>query len=298
MPAADMTESLQLPALRVPQQPPQGPEGRPGPSPSPAWSSSSTPTLRRRRPKMRHSQDVQDPSGEGGLGRDSPTHSSPGKEFLQLPSIEITPSSDEDAPWSSCSTPSASPRRKRFLLRKWLRVRERKELSESRLLPLLSSKLDPKCPSSLQSSLQSSWDDDSSRFLNPNMWEKSRPGGDFLCLFSLDGAAPPAQAKPKSWSQLIWQQQSTASNSNRSSPACSPILRKRSRSPTPQNPDGDAMVEKGSDHSSDKSPSTPEQGVQRSCSSQSGRSGGKNSKKSQSWYNENPFTPESGTEGS
>ncbi|KAM9219898.1 protein Aster-B isoform 6-T6 [Dugong dugon] len=45
------------------------------------------------------------------------------------------------------------------------------------------------------------------------------------------------------------------------------------------------MVEKGSDHSSDKSPSTPEQGVQRSCSSQSGRSSGKNSKKSQSWYN-------------
>ena len=38
------------------------------------------------------------------------------------------------------------------------------------------------------------------------------------------------------------------------------------------------MVEKGSDHSSDKSPSTPEQGVQRSCSSQSGRSAGKNSK--------------------
>ncbi|XP_053125602.1 protein Aster-B isoform X4 [Hemicordylus capensis] len=77
----------------------------------------------------------------------------------------------------------------------------------------------------------------------------------------------------------------TASNSNRSTPACSPILRKRSRSPTPQDPQGDAMVEKGSDHSSDKSPSTPEQGVQRSCSSQSGRSGAKNSKKSQSWYN-------------
>ncbi|KAF7241235.1 Protein Aster-B [Varanus komodoensis] len=99
---------------------------------------------------------------------------------------------------------------------------------------------------------------------------------------------------------------STASNSNRSTPACSPILRKRSRSPTPQDPQGDAMVEKGSDHSSDKSPSTPEQGVQRSCSSQSGRGGTKNSKnwgvsqqpkqeekydrlnlikKSQSWYN-------------
>uniref|UniRef100_A0A8C6TK71 GRAM domain containing 1Bb n=1 Tax=Neogobius melanostomus TaxID=47308 RepID=A0A8C6TK71_9GOBI len=45
------------------------------------------------------------------------------------------------------------------------------------------------------------------------------------------------------------------------------------------------MVEKGSDHSSDKSPSTPEQVVQRTYSLQSSRSGGKNSKKSQSWYN-------------
>ncbi|KAM9079379.1 protein Aster-B isoform 7-T8 [Megaptera novaeangliae] len=100
------------------------------------------------------------------------------------------------------------------------------------------------------SSQQSSHDDDSSRFLSPRMREES-----------------------------------TASNSNRSTPACSPILRKRSRSPPAQSPDGDTMVEKGSDHSSDKSPSTPEQGVQRSCSSQSGRSAGKNSKKSQSWYN-------------
>ncbi|XP_019365391.1 PREDICTED: GRAM domain-containing protein 1B isoform X3 [Gavialis gangeticus] len=104
--------------------------------------------------------------------------------------------------------------------------------------------------SSQQSSQQSSHDDDSSRFLSPRMRDES-----------------------------------TASNSNRSTPACSPILRKRSRSPTPQDSQGDAMVEKGSDHSSDKSPSTPEQGVQRSCSSQSGRSGAKNSKKSQSWYN-------------
>uniref|UniRef100_A0A8C5PCR7 GRAM domain containing 1B n=1 Tax=Leptobrachium leishanense TaxID=445787 RepID=A0A8C5PCR7_9ANUR len=81
------------------------------------------------------------------------------------------------------------------------------------------------------------------------------------------------------------QESSTASNSNRSSPACSPILRKRSRSPTPQQSEGEIMVEKSSDHSSDKSPPTPEPGVQRSGSSQSGRSGGKNSKKSQSWYN-------------
>ncbi|XP_027786311.2 protein Aster-B isoform X1 [Marmota flaviventris] len=228
MPAANMMENLQLPALQVPE--PQGAQES-----SPVWSSSSTPTLRRRRFKMRRMKNVQEQSLEAGLAQDLPVVLAPGKEFLQLPSIEITPSSDEDTPWSNCSTPSASPRRKRFLLRKWLRVRERKECSES---------------SSQQSSQQSSHDDDSSRFLSPRVREES-----------------------------------TASNSNRSTPACSPILRKRSRSPTPQNQDGDTMVEKGSDHSSDKSPSTPEQGVQRSCSSQSGRSGGKNSKKSQSWYN-------------
>nr|XP_046246249.1 protein Aster-B isoform X13 [Scatophagus argus] len=86
---------------------------------------------------------------------------------------------------------------------------------------------------------------------------------------------------------------STASNSNKSTPACSPVLRKRSRSPTPQSQEGENMVEKGSDHSSDKSPSTPEQVVQRTYSLQSARSGAKNSKydrlnlikKSQSWYN-------------
>ncbi|XP_029879523.1 protein Aster-B isoform X17 [Aquila chrysaetos chrysaetos] len=239
MPAANMTETLQLPALQVPEQ--QVVEG------GRAWSSSSTPTLRRKRFKMRRMKKVQEQSLEASRYQDSPSSS---KEYLQLPSIEITPSSDEDTPWSNCSTPSASPRRKRFLLRKWLRVREKKEYSES---------------SSQQSSQQSSHDDELSRFLSPHMCEDS-----------------------------------TASNSNRSTPACSPILRKRSRSPTPQDSQGDAMVEKGSDHSSDKSPSTPEQGVQRSCSSQSGRSGAKNSKshkrlskydrlnllkKSQSWYN-------------
>uniref|UniRef100_A0A4X2JU61 GRAM domain containing 1B n=1 Tax=Vombatus ursinus TaxID=29139 RepID=A0A4X2JU61_VOMUR len=203
MPAANVMENLQLPALQVPG------ESQGAPEVSPVWSSSSTPTLRRRRFKIRRMKNVQEQSLEGSLAPDLSSSLAPGKELLQLPSIEITPSSDEDTPWSNCSTPSASPRRKRFLLRKWLRVRERKQCSES----------------------------------------------------------------------------STASNSNRSTPACSPILRKRSRSPTPQSPDGDTMVEKGSDHSSDKSPSTPEQGVQRSCSSQSGRSGSKNSKKSQSWYN-------------
>lgn len=73
---------------------------------------------------------------------------------------------------------------------------------------------------------------------------------------------------------------STASNSNRSSPACSPVLHKRLRSPTPQSPEGENMVEKSSDHSSDKSPSTPEQAVQRTYSQSlhTTRPAGKNSK--------------------
>ncbi|XP_029429846.1 protein Aster-B isoform X4 [Rhinatrema bivittatum] len=227
MPAANMTETLQLPALQVPEPVEYGG----------VWSSNSTPSLRRRRFKMRRTKKIQGEK-EQSLEAHRCQGASPlpsAKEFLQLPSIEITPSSDEEMLWSGCSTPSTSPRRKRFLLKKWIRVREKKELSES---------------SSQQSSQQSSHDDDSSRYLSPRFHEES-----------------------------------TASNSNRSTPACSPILRKRSRSPTPQNNEGDVMVEKGSDHSFDKSPSTPEQCVQRSCSSQSGRSGGKNSKKSQSWYN-------------
>uniref|UniRef100_A0A8P4GBB7 VASt domain-containing protein n=1 Tax=Dicentrarchus labrax TaxID=13489 RepID=A0A8P4GBB7_DICLA len=71
---------------------------------------------------------------------------------------------------------------------------------------------------------------------------------------------------------------STATNS--STPACSPVLRKRSRSSTPQlSPEADSsMVEKGS--SDQASPTTPEQ--QQSSHT---RSSGKNSKKSQSWYN-------------
>ncbi|XP_070685034.1 protein Aster-B [Pempheris klunzingeri] len=225
-------------------------------------SSSSTPTLRRKRFKMRRMRNVPSEKeierGQLTVGHLSARSHSGSKEYLQLPSIEITPSSDEDAPssWSSCSTPSASPRRKRFLLRKWLKVREKKEQgSES------SSQ-----QSSQQSSQHSSHEDDNTRFLTPLIREERS-----------DSAADKI---------------STASNSNKSTPACSPVLRKRSRSPTPQSQEGENMVEKGSDHSSDKSPSTPEQVVQRTYSLQSARSGGKNSKshkrlskKSQSWYN-------------
>ncbi|XP_071216603.1 protein Aster-B-like isoform X8 [Salvelinus alpinus] len=251
-----MNENLRPPSLQlsVPRDAPAYSDGgNGGVSDGPVWSSSSTPTLRRKRFKMRRMKNVpSEREKEKDRGRlvngwlvSTRSHSG-SKEYLQLPSIEITPSSDEDgATWSNCSTPSASPRRKRFLLRKWLRVREKKEHAGSE-----------------SSSQQSSHDDDSSRFLTPFIREERS-----------DSAADKI---------------STASNSNRSTPACSPVLRpKRSRSPTPQSLEpSENMVEKGhSDHSSDKSPSTPEQVVQRTYSLQSARSGGKNSKKSQSWYN-------------
>ncbi|XP_024862561.1 protein Aster-B isoform X2 [Kryptolebias marmoratus] len=268
-----MSDTLRPPSLQVsvPQDAPACSDGGSNAvSDCSVGSSSSTPTLRRKRFKMRRMRNV--PS-EREMTRARQTNNhlvassrSSSKEYLQLPSIEITPSSDEDAPssWSSCSTPSASPRRKRFLLRRWLKVREKKEQgSES------SSQ-----QSSQQSSLQSSHEDDSTRFLTPLIREER--------------------------SDSATEKISTASNSNKSSPTCSPVLRKRSRSPTPQSQEGENMVEKGSDHSSDKSPSTPEQVVQRTYSVQSARSGGKNSKshkrlskydrlnlikKSQSWYN-------------
>ncbi|XP_029304551.1 protein Aster-B-like isoform X2 [Cottoperca gobio] len=101
---------------------------------------------------------------------------------------------------------------------------------------------------------------------------------------------------------MLWAESSmaasTATNSNRSTPACSPVLRKRSRASTPQlSPDADCtMVEKGSsDLASDRSPTTTEQqqtSIHQRTYSQSvhhtntsTRSGCKNSKKSQSWYN-------------
>uniref|UniRef100_A0A3Q3VXI1 Uncharacterized protein n=1 Tax=Mola mola TaxID=94237 RepID=A0A3Q3VXI1_MOLML len=114
-------------------------------------SSSSTPTMRRKRFKMRRMRNVpskkENERDRLAVGHITARSHSASKEYLQLPSIEITPSSDEDAPlsWSRCSTPSASPRRKRFLLRKWLKVREKKDQStESRLvwtlpIPIFSS---------------------------------------------------------------------------------------------------------------------------------------------------------------
>uniref|UniRef100_A0A6Q2YSG3 GRAM domain containing 1B n=1 Tax=Esox lucius TaxID=8010 RepID=A0A6Q2YSG3_ESOLU len=216
-----MTETLRLPSFQ---------NGDPGS----ALSSSATPSLRRKRFKMRRMKNVQSESGmtpaesvpaaaarSEVMSKGQGSHSFSGAmEYLQLPSIEITPSSDEDtaANWSSCSTPSASPRRKRFLLRRWLNVRIGITLS----LP-----------------------------------------APFL-------------------------RHSTASNSNRSTPACSPVLRHRSRSPTPQQslePSGENMVEKGHldpPSDKDKSPSTPEQVVQRTYSqsvhSATRSHGGKNSK--------------------
>ncbi len=121
-----MSETLQLPALQI-----QGPADGEcnGCVVDLALSSSSSPSLRRKRFKMRRMKNVM--SEKEQLEKEQLQRSG-SKEYLQLPSIEITPSSDEDAAWSS-STPSASPQRRRFLLRKWLRGGEKKEHgSESR----------------------------------------------------------------------------------------------------------------------------------------------------------------------
>ncbi|KAL7846424.1 hypothetical protein SRHO_G00214040 [Serrasalmus rhombeus] len=161
-----MTETLQLPALQV-QAPGDweengssgttsgDPAGPPSTPPSPSQSPASSPSLRRKRFKMRRMKNVQ---SEREVADGSSPGNSGSKEYLQLPSIEITPSSDEDAAWSNCSTPSASPRRKRFLLRKWLRGGDKKEQSSE--------------SSSQQSSIQSSHEEDTTRYLTPNIREE------------------------------------------------------------------------------------------------------------------------------
>nr|DBA16523.1 TPA: hypothetical protein GDO54_003907 [Pyxicephalus adspersus] len=93
--ASDINETLQIPELQIPNLSDS----------TSATSSSNTPTQRRRRFKMRRSKaarnreccDTSDYTGN--------------LEYLQLPSIEITPSSDEDSVVSNSSTPSTSPRR-------------------------------------------------------------------------------------------------------------------------------------------------------------------------------------------
>ncbi|XP_068094918.1 protein Aster-B isoform X3 [Hyperolius riggenbachi] len=219
--ANDINETLQIPELHIPNLSDS----------TSATSRSNTPSQRRRRFKMRRSKAARNRESADALD------CSGNLEYLQLPSIEITPSSDEDSVVSNSSTPSTSPRRHGLRPHSW-------------------------CGSSAKNGCE----------VEVIANSESR-------LFALEAPEIPWRRRKTSWGN------STASNSNRSSPACSPVLRKRSRSPTPQQSEGEAMVEKSSDHSSDKSPPTPEPGVQRSGSSQSGRSGGKNSKKSQSWYN-------------
>lgn len=114
-----MSETLQLPALQVQAPCDVDQDG----SVSGENPTSPSTSLRRKRFKMRRMKHVQ--------SEREPTEGS--KEYLQLPSIEITPSSDEDAVGSGSSTPSASPCRRRSLLRKWLRGGDKKEQSsESR----------------------------------------------------------------------------------------------------------------------------------------------------------------------
>ncbi|XP_063798311.1 protein Aster-A isoform X2 [Pseudophryne corroboree] len=89
------------------------------------WSCSSTPSARRRRFKLKKGQrspelDVRSQAeGAAVIG-----------QTLTPPAIEVTPSSEDDA-WSNCSTPSASPKRRRSLLKKWLRRKEGRGCSGS-----------------------------------------------------------------------------------------------------------------------------------------------------------------------
>ncbi|XP_051776765.1 protein Aster-A isoform X4 [Erpetoichthys calabaricus] len=110
-----MAKPLSIPSLTV----------LPPASDSEAWSRSSTPTFKKRRkPKLVE---------RGASAGNEMEHAVPqAAGVLRPPTIEITPSSDEDMQrWSNCSTPSASPRRKRFLLKKWLRRGYRDHATES-----------------------------------------------------------------------------------------------------------------------------------------------------------------------
>ncbi|XP_058865108.1 protein Aster-A-like isoform X2 [Acipenser ruthenus] len=178
-------------------------------SDSDSWSRSSTPSFKRRRRAPHRDWGLKSKAEPVNLLLSPPETLPPPLTLLQPPSVEISPSSDEEAlPWSSCSTPSSSPRRRSFLLRKWLQ-RDRRD----------------------------------------------RGRGSDDC--------------------------STASNSPRTTPTGSPALRKRLLAPGPSSRscEGDAMVEKGSDSSSEKGPS------QSPNYPPAARNFTRNAKKMQSWYN-------------
>ncbi|KAM4015832.1 protein Aster-A isoform 2-T2 [Anomaloglossus baeobatrachus] len=82
--------------------------------PAELWSCSSTPSARRRRLKLKKGKWSPEPCG----GSETEGRAVRGKA-LKPPTIEVTPSSEDEA-WSNCSTPSASPKRRRGLLKKWL----------------------------------------------------------------------------------------------------------------------------------------------------------------------------------
>ncbi|KAE8594527.1 hypothetical protein XENTR_v10019682 [Xenopus tropicalis] len=107
--AVAMETLKQLPSLKPPE----------------SWSCSSTPSARRRRLKSKKGQRTP----ESG-GRSDAEGSAVRGRSLKPPAIEVTPSSEDEA-WSNCSTPSASPQRRRGLFRKWLKRREAKSCTGS-----------------------------------------------------------------------------------------------------------------------------------------------------------------------
>ncbi|XP_039626610.1 protein Aster-A isoform X4 [Polypterus senegalus] len=110
-----MAKPLSIPSLTI----------LPPASDNEAWSRSSTPTFKKRR----KAKLVEQGASAGSEMEHAITQAA---AVLRPPTIEITPSSDEDVQrWSNCSTPSASPRRRRFLLKKWLRRGYRNHATES-----------------------------------------------------------------------------------------------------------------------------------------------------------------------
>ncbi|KAG9482449.1 hypothetical protein GDO78_011245, partial [Eleutherodactylus coqui] len=89
--AAELNETLRVPELQISHLS------------NNTSGNERTPSQRRRRFRMRRSKRNRDNSETSDC--------SGNLEYLQLPSIEITPSSDEDSALSNASTPSTSPRR-------------------------------------------------------------------------------------------------------------------------------------------------------------------------------------------
>lgn len=122
--ADELQETLRVPELHIPHLSDS----------TSATGNGNPPSHRRRRFRMRRSRPARNPETAATLD------CAGNLEYLQLPSIEITPSSDEDSALSNPSTPSTSPRRHGLRLKSWGSAKESSEMevlgnSGSRYVP-------------------------------------------------------------------------------------------------------------------------------------------------------------------